>query len=67
MLGLGIGELGIIAGIVVLLFGAKKVPQLMEGFGKGIRDLRKGFQEEPIDDKPKLPERTEDDKHEDRK
>ncbi len=44
----GTPELIIILGIVVLLFGAKKIPDLAKGIGKGI----KGFKNEMKDDKP---------------
>ena len=36
---LGPSELIIIALIVLLLFGGKKIPELMRGMGKGIREL----------------------------
>jgi sec-independent protein translocase protein TatA len=40
---LGMGELVIILLIVVILFGANKLPQLGEGLGKGIRSFKKAF------------------------
>ena len=33
-------ELLIIFGIIVLLFGAKKIPELAKGFGKGIKNFK---------------------------
>jgi len=36
----GLPELIIIAFILVVLFGARKVPQLMKGVGEGIKELR---------------------------
>jgi sec-independent protein translocase protein TatA len=45
MFGLGTRELIIIAIILVLLFGAKKIPDLAKGIGEAIRQLRKGFTE----------------------
>jgi len=33
------GELGVICLIVLLLFGGKKIPELMRGLGKGIREF----------------------------
>jgi len=33
-------EILIIAGVVLLLFGGKKVPELMRGMGKGIREFK---------------------------
>lgn len=35
----GGGEILIIAAIVLLLFGGKKIPELMKGLGKGIREF----------------------------
>ena len=39
---LGTGEIIIIAIIVLLLFGGKKIPELMKGIGKGVRDFKDG-------------------------
>ena len=39
----GIPELLIILLIVVVIFGASKLPQLGRGFGEGIRNFRKGL------------------------
>ena len=39
---LGGGEIIIIALIVLLLFGGKKIPELMRGIGKGIRSFKEG-------------------------
>lgn len=38
---LGFGELLIILVIIILLFGAKRIPDLVQGIGKGIREFRK--------------------------
>ena len=46
MFGLGMGELVIILVVVLLLFGAKKVPQLGEGLGKAIKGFKQGIKEE---------------------
>ncbi len=40
--GLGITEIVIIALIVLLLFGGKKIPELMKGIGKGVRSFKDG-------------------------
>jgi sec-independent protein translocase protein TatA len=40
---LGMGELVIILLIVVILFGANKLPQLGKGLGEGIRSFKKSF------------------------
>ncbi|MEA3455844.1 MAG: twin-arginine translocase TatA/TatE family subunit [Campylobacterota bacterium] len=39
-------ELLIILAIVVLLFGAKKIPDLAKGVGKGIKDFKKAVKED---------------------
>ena len=39
---LGTQEIIIIALIILLLFGGKKIPELMKGLGKGIRNFKDG-------------------------
>jgi len=41
--GLGTGEVIIIALIVLLLFGGKKIPELMKGIGKGVKNFKDGL------------------------
>ncbi|MGN0007800.1 MAG: twin-arginine translocase TatA/TatE family subunit [Alistipes sp.] len=41
----GIGEIVVIALIVLLLFGGKKIPELMKGIGKGVRSFKEGMNE----------------------
>ncbi|RRD58876.1 Sec-independent protein translocase subunit TatA/TatB [Tannerella forsythia] len=38
----GTGEIIIVAIVVLLLFGGKKIPELMKGLGKGIRNFKDG-------------------------
>jgi sec-independent protein translocase protein TatA len=40
-MGFGVQELLIIFFIILLLFGAKKLPELASGLGKGIREFKK--------------------------
>jgi sec-independent protein translocase protein TatA len=40
-MGLGIGELALILVIVLIIFGAGKLPDIGEGLGRGIRSFRK--------------------------
>lgn len=39
-MGLGTSEIIIILVIVLLLFGGRKIPELMKGLGKGIREFK---------------------------
>lgn len=48
-LGLGGQEILIIAIIVLLLFGGKKIPELMNGIGRGVRSFREGMGGTPPD------------------
>ena len=41
----GLPEIMMIGLVVLLLFGAKRIPEVMKGFGEGIRELRSGFKE----------------------
>jgi len=45
MFGFGIGELLVILVIVLIVFGAGRLPELGEGLGKGIRNFRKAASE----------------------
>ncbi|MCR9012283.1 Sec-independent protein translocase subunit TatA/TatB [Gabonibacter chumensis] len=38
--GLGMQEILVIALVVLLFFGGKKIPELMKGIGKGVRSLK---------------------------
>ena len=50
LLFIGTTELMLIAGIALLLFGGKKLPEMMRGMGRGISEFKKGAREftEPI-------------------
>lgn len=48
---IGSSELFIVAAIVLLLFGGKKIPELMRSMGQGVRYFKKGMNEEIPDDK----------------
>jgi len=43
--GIGGPEIFLILGIVILLFGAKKIPELARGMGKGIREFKDATKE----------------------
>lgn len=42
---IGTTELLLISGIALLLFGGKKLPELMKGLGQGIQSFKKGINE----------------------
>ena len=46
MFGIGMQEIIVIALIVLLLFGGKKIPELMKGLGKGVKSFKDGMKEE---------------------
>jgi sec-independent protein translocase protein TatA len=39
--------------VILLLFGAKRVPELARGLGSGVREFKKGTQEGEVEDKEK--------------
>lgn len=43
MFGIGTQELLIIVLIILILFGGKKIPELMKGLGKGVRSFKDGM------------------------
>ena len=51
MFGLGMQEIIVIALIVLLLFGGKKIPEMMKGLGKGVKSFKDGMKE--VDDEVK--------------
>lgn len=52
---LGGYEWVLIAAVVLLLFGGKKIPELMKGLGGGIKEFKNATkEEEPKEDKEKL-------------
>ena len=55
--GLGVPELLIILLILVLLFGANKLPQLLGGLGEGIRNFKRGMKEDEGKDRLEEPQR----------
>lgn len=70
--GIGVQELLLIFLVVLLLFGAKRIPDIAHGLGKGIRDFKRAMQDTKDeinrsidipdhDDKPKTNKKREDD------
>ena len=52
ILGLSVQELVIILLIVVVLFGARRIPDIMRGLGQGVNSFKKGIrgEDDPADD-----------------
>ena len=50
LFGIGMQEVIVIALIVLLLFGGKKIPELMKGLGKGVKSFKDGMKEIEKDD-----------------
>ena len=42
---LGTGEIIVIVLVILLLFGGKKIPELMKGVGKGVKSFKQGLNE----------------------
>ena len=59
MFGLGVGEIILVLALLVLLFGAKRIPQIAKGLGEGIRNFRTSVREGK-DDRDRLDEGPED-------
>ena len=45
MFGLGTGEIILILVAILLLFGAKRLPEVAQGLGKGVREFRKAMKD----------------------
>ncbi len=54
--GLGTGEIILIVLVVLLLFGGRKIPELMKGLGKGVREFKSASngESETTEEKPKV-------------
>jgi sec-independent protein translocase protein TatA len=46
----------IVVGIIVLLFGGRKIPELMKGLGQGIREFKQGMAGDPAQPAPPAPQ-----------
>ena len=58
--GIGTPELLVIVFVILLLFGGKKIPELMRGLGKGVNNFKKGLNEveEEINKEPGTKQQT---------
>ena len=55
---LGVPELMIVFLIIIVLFGASRIPQIAKGLGAGIRDFKTELKGNGEDDPERLPEKT---------
>lgn len=61
MFGLRLQEIIVIALIVLLLFGGKKIPELMRGLGRGVKSFKDGMSEDDISEAREKKEEATDD------
>lgn len=54
--GLGFQEILLIALVILLFFGGKKIPEMMKGLGKGVKSFKEGMKEVENDIKTISPE-----------
>lgn len=52
MFGIGATELLLIVLVLILLFGAKKIPEIARGLGRSINEFKKGASDSSDDKKP---------------
>ena len=62
---LGAGEIILILLVILILFGAKKIPELAQGLGKGMREFKKSLKE--VEDEIKVTDKLEEKKPETKK
>jgi len=52
MANLGFSEIVILVGILVLFFGAKRIPEIGQSIGKGIKEFKRGLSEKAPEEPP---------------
>ncbi len=50
---MGPWQIAIIVIAILLLFGAKRIPELMKGLGSGVKEFKKGLKEEDVEGEKK--------------
>lgn len=50
---MGTGEIVLIVAVILLLFGGKKIPELMKGLGKGVKSFKEGMNSIEVNDETK--------------
>ena len=51
-LAIGPWQVVLVAVVILLLFGGKKIPELMKGLGSGIKEFKKGVKDEEDEEHP---------------
>ena len=64
LLMLGTWEIVAIVAVVLLLFGGRKIPELMKGLGKGVKSFKEGMNE--VEKEVKEDAKAEEEKHEEK-
>ncbi len=59
---LGTGEIIIILIVVLLLFGAKRIPELARSLGRGVRSFKEGMSDDSVAPRPGKDEKPDEDK-----
>ncbi|MBR3286525.1 MAG: twin-arginine translocase TatA/TatE family subunit [Bacteroidales bacterium] len=49
---LGPGQIVLIVIVVLLLFGGRKIPELMRGLGEGVKEFKKATKDDAKEDRP---------------
>lgn len=57
LLFIGTTEMLLIAAVILLIFGGRKLPELMRGLGKGVSEFKKGINDIDTDNKEKKVEK----------
>ncbi|MDR0509813.1 MAG: twin-arginine translocase TatA/TatE family subunit [Rikenellaceae bacterium] len=60
----GMGEIIFIAALALLFFGGKKIPELMRGLGRGIKEFKDAANKDYSSEQPKASEKIEQSSHE---
>jgi sec-independent protein translocase protein TatA len=60
--GIGPWQLIIVLVIILLLFGANRIPEMMRGLGGGVKEFKKSLKEEPLEEKTSEARREEQEK-----
>jgi sec-independent protein translocase protein TatA len=55
---LGMTEILLILLVVVLLFGGRKIPELMKGIGQGMKEFKKASQYDPANEEKEAPHKN---------